>query len=375
MIDLKQIGEKNAVEILETKANFVDIFDDILQMLYTRRDGLSTKEFCDNKPFDYNQLYRLLTKLVHLEIIKPEADTKFILSQKGIDVYKGLSKVQFPNDKLKTTLKKHSLRVLKYLQNQNYSWNELNRGIGVGQSSLKNVLDMMTEYGLILKKEKKYSLTDDGIALLNLITNLSETSLTPCFEIQTKFMIKLDHRDIFLKRFSKKILSTEEVHQNDFYIQPAGFFQKPDNTRTYLRYREETPTKHSLKNPPAHILTWTRFKVKDISRQENVSIIQREREEMIVSYPSIIFFLEYLNARIDKKIIKDRIKIKMENFSINIDNIHEPPTNNSIFVEIKSNAWDETECLVVASSINEFIQKYASDLEVKSIDKTYIEFL
>ena len=95
MEDLKIIGENNIINLLEIKGIFFDIFDDVLSLLYLKREGLPTKEIIAQNPIDYNYLYRFLTKLVNLEILKPESDQKYIFTQKGIDIYKVISQLDF----------------------------------------------------------------------------------------------------------------------------------------------------------------------------------------------------------------------------------------------------------------------------------------
>ena len=370
IIDLKRIGEEKVIEILDAKANFPAMFDKLLHLFYTRREGLSTKELCEILDFDYNQLYRLITKLVHLEIIKTEDENKFILSQKGIDFYKGLSKSDTPLNQIKAIQKKHSIQILKQLNARGHTWNELYRGTDVSQSSLKNVLDALINAGLVKKGEGKYSITADGRPILSSIKELSEMPYTPGFEIQTKFLVQSSDISHVYNKISDEIISEEEVTQSDYYISPIRY---QPNTSAYLRYREETPLKHSLKKTPSHILTWTRLINK--SRYENVSIMNREREEIKVGHPSIIFFLEFLNAKIDKKIVKRRRRIKLKEVTINLDRIEEPLKRGAFFVEIKANAWDYDESRNKAEIINRLMKDMGMGIEMKSIDKAYYEIL
>jgi adenylate cyclase class IV/predicted transcriptional regulator len=368
IIDLKGIGEEKVLEILEAKANFPDMFDTLLHLFYTRREGYSTKEICEIHDFDYNQLYRLVTKLVHLEIIKTEDENKFILSQKGIDFYKGLSKFDFLHGQIKAIQKKHSIQILKQLNTEDYGWNELYRGTDISQSSMKNVLDALIDAGLVKKGEGKYSITLDGQSILSSIKEFSEMPYTPSFEIQVKFMVQSSDIPLVYNKIRDEIISEEEVRQSDYYIAPI---RVQSNTSTYLRYREELPLKHSLKKTPAHILTWARLINK--SRYENVLIMNREREEIKVDHPSIVFFLEFLNAKIDKKIVKQRKRIKLGEVTINLDHIEVPKKRGAFFVEIKANAWDYDESKNKAKIINQLMKDMG--IEMKSIDKAYYEIL
>jgi len=372
MIDLKRIGEEKVIEILDAKANFPTMFDKLLHLFYTRREGLSTKEICEILNFNYNQLYRLITKLVHLEIIivKTEGENKFILSQKGIDFYKGLSKLDTSINQIEALQKKHSIPILKLLNAREYTWNELYRSTDISQSSMKNVLDALIDAGLVEKGEGKYSITPDGRSILSTIKELSEMPYTPSFEIQTKFWVQSSDISHVYNKISDEIISEEEVIQSDYYIIPIRY---QPNTSTYLRYREEIPLKQSLKKTPSHILTWTRLINK--SRYENVWIMNREREETKVDHPSIIFFLEFLNTKIDKKIVKKRRRIKLKEVTINLDRIEEPLKRGAFFVEIKANAWDYDESRNKAEIINRLMKDMGRRIEMKSIDKAYYEIL
>ena len=372
MIDLKRVGEEKVIEILDAKANFPTMFDKLLHLFYTRREGLSTKEICEILDLNYNQLYRLITKLVHLEIIivKTEGENKFILSQKGIDFYKGLSKLDTSINQIEALQKKHSIPILKRLNIREYTWNELYRSTDISQSSMKNVLDALIDAGLVEKGEGKYSITPDGRSILSTIKEFSEMPYTPSFEIQTKFWVQSPDISHVYNKISDEIISEEEVIQSDYYIIPIRY---QPNTSTYLRYREEIPLKQSLKKTPSHILTWTRLINK--SRYENVWIMNREREEIKVDHPSIIFFLEFLNTKIDKKIVKKRRRIKLKEVTINLDRIEEPLKRGAFFVEIKANAWDYDESRNKAEIINRLMKDMSRRIEMKSIDKAYYEIL
>ncbi len=370
IIDLKRIGEAKVIAILDTKANFPDMFDNVLHLFYTRREGFSTNEICEIYDFDYNQLYRLITKLVHLEFIKTEAESKFVLSQKGIDFYKGLSGWDSSHDQIKAIQKKHSIAILKQLEARDYSWNDLYKGTDISQSSLKNVLDALIDAGLVNKGEGKYSITPEGDAILSAIKELSEMPYTPSFEIQVKFMVQSSDIPRVYNKIRENIISEEEVKQSDYYISPI---RVQSNTATYLRYREELPLKHSLKKTPTHILTWARLVKK--SRYENIRIMNREREEINVDHPSIIFFLEFLNAKIDKKIVKRRKRIQLKEVTINLDHIEEPKRRGAFFIEMKANAWNYDESKIKAKIINWLITDMNMGIELKSIDKSYYEIL
>ncbi len=370
MIDLKKVGKEKVIEILDAKANFPGMFDKVLHLFYTKRVGFSTNELCKILDFEYNPLYRLITKLVHLEIVKTEDENKFILTQKGIDFYKGLSKWDYSLNQLKAVQKKHSIQILKQLNIREHSWNELHKGTDISQSSTKNVLDALIDAGLVKKGEGQYSITPDGSSVLSSIKELSEIPYTPSFEIQLKFWVQSSDISLVYNKLRAEIISEEEVTQSDYYINPIGV---QPNTSTYLRYRVETPLKQSLKKTPAHMLTWTRLI--DKARYENVWIINREREEIKVDHPSIVFFLEFLNAKIDKKIVKRRKRIKLKDVTIHLDRIEEPQKRGAFFIEMKANAWDYNESRNKAEIISRLMKDLDMGAEMKSIDKAYYEIL
>jgi adenylate cyclase class IV len=103
--------------------------------------------------------------------------------------------------------------------------------------------------------------------------------------------------------------------------------------------------------------------------------MNREREEIKVDHPSIIFFLEFLNAKIDKKIVKQRKKIKLREVTIHLDRIEEPKKRGAFFVEIKANAWEYDESKNKAKIINQLMKDMGMGIEMKSIDKAYYEIL
>ena len=95
---------------------------------------------------------------------------------------------------------------------------------------------------------------------------------------------------------------------------------------------------------------------------------------MNVEHPSIVFFLEFLNAELEKKIVKRRKKIEAEEaIMINIDNIEEPHIRDVTFVEIKANAWDYDESVGKAEVINQIMSDISEKVRTKSMSKSYFE--
>lgn len=374
MEDLKVIGEKNIVELLEVKGIFFDIFDDVLSYLYLKREGLTTREITAQYPIDYNNLYRFLTKLVTLEILKPESDQKFVFTQKGIDVYKVISQLEFSPVQIRSLGKKHALITLKTLQSHSFSWNELNKVLHIGQSSMKNVLDTLVDADLVQKDDKGYRISDTGIAFVTSLQECFDKKYTPVFEIQAKFSIKSSDRPVLLEMVRDRFSEEETVIQQDYYILPGSVNVGDHNIfESYLRYRRESLEKGSIKTPPHHYLTW--IKIKSRSHSDNVWILNRSREEIRVEYPSITYFIEYLGGKIVKKITKRRESYKNQDVTFHFDEILSASPLDIIYVEIKSKAWDIPESQDKVTIINGFFNEISKTIPVKSIDKSYFDFL
>ena len=151
----KNIGRDNVVQIIEIKGAFYPIFDPVLSILYVKREGLATKEIlAECNIADYNQLYRLLTRLVNLEMLKPDEEKMYIFTHKGIDLYRAISQMDFSRKQTEALGKKHSLKILKSLEKQALSWNHLNQKLNIGQSSMKNALDGLLVEDFIQKNTK-----------------------------------------------------------------------------------------------------------------------------------------------------------------------------------------------------------------------------
>jgi predicted transcriptional regulator/adenylate cyclase class IV len=373
MEDLKIIGENNIVELLEVKGIFFDVFDDVLSLLYLKREGLATKEILAKFTIDYNYLYRFLTKLVSLEIIKPESDQKFVFTQKGIDVYKAISQLDFSAEQIRSLGKKHALSTLKTLESHTYIWNDLNKVLHIGQSSMKNALDTLIDADLIKKSTDGYGISETGTALITSLQECYNKKYTPVFEIQAKFSIKASDKQTLLNIIRDRFKEEDAVIQQDYYILPGTDVGKQNTFESYLRYRRESIEKQSIKTPPSHYLTW--IKINNRSHTDNVWILNRSREEIRVEYPSIIYFIEYLGAKIVKKIIKRRESYKNQDVKFHFDDITSSNQPDILYIEIKSKAWDAPESKDKVKIINGFFDEISNAIPVKSIDKSYSDFL
>lgn len=374
MDDLRIIGENNIVEILEVKGLFIDIFDDVLSLLYLKREGLTTKEILTQHPtVSYNHLYRFLTRLVTLEIVKPEEDNKYVFTQKGIDIYKVVSQLELSPEQMRLLGKKNTLHTLKTLFKNSFSWNDLNKALYIGHSSMKNALDTLIVANLIKKDNEGYTITDEGKTLITSLQECYQKKYTPVFEIQAKFSIKTSEKTVLLDIIKDRFSPEEMVIQQDYYIRPGTGAGTHTGSESYLRYRRESLEKPSIKSPPNHYLTW--LQINNRYRNGNTWILNRSREEIHVEYPSIIYFIEYLGARIVKKITKRRDTYKNQDLAFHFDEILSSNQQDVIFVEIKSKAWDAAENTYKVELINNYFEEMRAAVPVKSIEQPYFDFL
>lgn len=373
MEDLKIIGENNIINLLEIKGIFFDIFDDVLSLLYLKREGLPTKEIIAQNPIDYNYLYRFLTKLVNLEILKPESDQKYIFTQKGIDIYKVISQLDFSPEQIRSLGKKNTLSTLKTLQSHSLSWNELNKTLNIGHSSMKNVIDSLIKADLVRKDDNGYQISDIGLTLVTSLQECYNKKYTPVFEIQAKFSIKLSDRTVLLDIIRDRFSKEDSVIQHDYYILSGTSTGKQNSFESYMRYRCELIEKQTIKSPPNHYLTW--IKNNSRSHSDNVWILNRSREEIRVEYPSITYFIEYLGGRIVKKISKRRESYKNQDVTFHFDDILSANEPETIYIEIKSKAWDASESQNKVKMINEFFYEINKIIPITSIEKSYFDFL
>lgn len=355
MIDLRKVGEEEALRLISLKASFPDVFDDVLQSFYRNRGGLSTTELCDALNVEYERVYRLLARLVSMGVLA-KSEGKFLLTQKGIDLYKAFSSKELDVRHARALQRRHAFQVLKLTAERRRSWKEIYRAVRVGQSSIKNAIDALLSANLI-KKDGGYVATDDGKELLLFVKKVGGTRYTPGFEVQAKLIVK----DVSRVYESIGGVAEADVVQTDYYI----FKDRGE----YLRYRQETPLEPSLKSAPSHTLTW----IKLIGKRKHggVWIIEREREELKVEYPSIVFFLEFLGVKIEQKIKKQRRRVELPEVVVNLDMIQEPKVSTP-FLEIKAEAWDLEEGRAKAETISEMIRGLDG---VKYLDKTYHELL
>jgi adenylate cyclase class IV/predicted transcriptional regulator len=322
---------------------------------------------------DYGRLYQLLTRLVHLEILRPEQDNRFVFTQKGIDLYKIISQMDFPVGQVRTIGKKHAIPILKLLGLRNYTWNELNKALHISHSSMKGALDSLLESDLVVKSTEGYDISRSGKTLLSSVLDSSKRPYTPVFEIQTKFSIQVSEKPKVLDMIKDRWARDNVVIQRDYYFVPRTPQGSSHGSESYLRYRHESIVKPSIKTPPHNYLTW--IKVNTIIQRGNVWILNRSREEIRVEYPSIIYFIEYLGARMEKKIVKRREIYTHEDIKFHFDVIESPPQPGTMYIEIKSKAWDSSESERKVKTINELYDEISTVLTVKSINRSYFDIL
>lgn len=372
MIDhLRKMGEDRVIDIFKIKRAAPDLFDRILRLFYVKRHSLSIKEICEDLDADYPVTHNIITKLVHIGMLSldegSKAGNQFALSQEGIDFYLNYSTMELDNKIIGAISKKHSITILKLLNNKKYSWTDLRKDMRVGESSMKGVIDDLSNISLINKIQGEYSLSEDGVSVLDALNNLSEIKFTPAFEVQIKMLA--ENTEIYkIIEEIEGVIKKKQVRQTDHYFTPNISVKG----KSYLRLRSEVPLSgFSLRTLPEHSLTWT--SITDRRKYDNLWIISRQKEEIDVRYPAIIFYLDFLGARIHKKIVKKRVKMEIldKQITINIDEIEEPK-KGGVFIEVKTSAWDANEARDKTAVVQEIIKDIGMD-NLTSIDQTYYE--
>jgi len=370
---LRKMGEDRVIDIFKVKRTSPDLFDRVLRLFYVKRQPLSIKEICEDLDADYPVTHNIITKLVHIGMLSLDEGSKtgnqFTLSQEGIDFYLNYSTIELDNKIIDAISKKHSVTILKLLKNKEYSWTDLRKDMRVGESSMKSVIDDLSNLGLIDKAQGEYSLSEDGVSVLDALNSLSEIKFTPAFEVQIKMLA--ENLQIYkIIEEIEGVIKKKQVRQTDHYFTPNTSVKG----KSYLRLRSEVPLYgFSLRTLPEHSLTWT--SITDRRKHDNLWIISRQKEEIDVRYPAIIFYLDFLGARIHKKIVKKRAQMEIpdKQVTINIDEIEEPK-KAGIFIEIKTSAWNDDEARNKIAVIQEIIKDIVMD-NLTSIDQTYYELI
>lgn len=368
---LRKMGDDRVIDVFKIKRAAPDLFDRILRLFYVKRHPLSIKEICGDLAADYPITHNIITKLVHIGMLSLDEGSKtgnqFSLSQEGIDFYLNYSTMELDNKIIDAISKKHSITILKLLNNKKYIWTDLRKDLRVGESSMKSVIDDLSNIGLIDKAQGKYFLSEDGVSVLDALNSLSEIKFTPAFEVQIKMLAENPQIYKIIKEI-EGVIKKKQVRQTDHYFTPNISVKG----KSYLRLRSEVPlSSFSLRTLPEHSLTWTN--IIDRRKYDNLWIISRQKEEIDVKYPAIIFYLDFLGARIHKKIVKKRVKMEIpdKQITINIDEIEEPK-RAGIFIEVKTSAWNDDEAKSKTTVIQDIL-KYIGMDNLTSIDKTYYE--
>jgi len=370
---LQKMGEEKVLEVLALKSSSSELFDNLFGLFYVKRMPLHIKEICDFLNVEYQTAYNIIIKLMHLGLLSTLEDSKndIMLSQEGIDFYINYSKLELDESSVVAISKKHSVETLKLLKNQEGSWTSLRDRLKISESSMKNVFDNLTKYAMIYKDSTNYSITDRGLKVLTALECLSNFEFAPKYEVQIKVLAtkKLDEIVEMIALLSGKI-KEEHVKQIDHYFKSTS---ETGRGTSYLRLRSETPIgKQSLKSMPEHTITWGN--VKERIKYQDIWIISRQKEEIIVPYPAILFFLDFFGAKLQKKIMKIRTTIYVleSQVTIHFDKIETP--NRGQFIELKTSAWNREEARRKAKIIQELMAELTLG-DVKSIEQTYYEFI
>lgn len=150
------------------------------------------------------------------------------MSQKGIDFYLNYSTLELDNKIIEIISKKHSIFVLRLLKSKNFSWTDLRNKMKISESSLKGVIDDLSDTNLIDKMEGKYSLSNKGLSVLDAVNNLCEIKFTPAFEVQIK-ILTMDAK--IYKKLEKieGLIKKEQVKQSDHYFIPHETISEKKN--------------------------------------------------------------------------------------------------------------------------------------------------
>jgi len=356
--ELRKFGEKTVLDLLKLKGKYSKELPKVIEVLYMSRMPLSVREIAGRTSIPDSKLRYLLERLQSLEIVESfedEGSRRYMITQIGIDFAEFLDSILFEDDVSMALSAKSSVEVLRNLNG--LSWSELRRKLRISESSLFVVLDLLSSANLIEKKEDgRYYVSERGREVLKAFNTLSNLKVRPKYEVQLKLKADDDVLNLLAQRFEQ----VSYLHQKDFYILKEG-------RKGYLRYRvERVLTGSGRVAKVKHVLTWTE-KSKQIA-MGNVKILSRKREELYVKYPTILFFLEYLDAKFNKVVEKSRRVFVFEDLKIHYDEV----VGLGEFVEIKSEAWDEKEAYEKCKRI----LKVAEELGISNrvVDKLYSEF-
>ena len=386
--ELREIGQDRALQALKLKVVYPNLFDKILGLLYKNREPLSINEACELlllENEDRAKVRYIIKKLAAWEFLefvknKKQGRGAYTLTQLGIDFFRTIDTNLLDEYTIEAIVKKHGLKMLSALDGEGRTtWSSLRKKLDLSESSMLNTVRGLEDANLIIKDENGgYFITEKGKEVIAEFSKLSKITANPKFEIQLKLAIQsIDNVINSIKKSDLSVVKESFVHQKDYYLVPL----QGQNSASYLRYRveRELDKRGRAIKVPRYILTWTE-KTKPIIHR-GVYVVSRKREEIEVRYPSVVFFLEYLGAKIDKEIEKKRRVFDIplnpsDSMKVYIDELirAEKPRweKDDYFVEIKASAWNEEEAYSKCELILEMLKTLGLEKE-RRVESLYSE--
>ena len=355
---LRQVGYERVQKLFRILSIFPHLSARILELFYSKREPISMPDiFAYLKTKKKRKVQYVVEKLLELELL--EKSVRPILAKRknlnyytigrlGLDIFKQTYLFALTTEETKALSMSHSFKVLFAFvaENDIMSWSDLRVKSDLSESSLSRVLNAFEDVKLITKhQERGYYLTEKGKEVEETISRLSMLTIPPAYEVQVK--VAVDSLSDILKKIQESNLGSGQgltIIQEDYYLFPTSSARSD----SYLRYRTEQKLDSSGRfvGAPKRTLSWTQ----NISPvfHRGIYITRRKREDMEVPYPTILFFLEYLDARIKKKVVKIRHKIDTrigsEDVEIHLDELKSiTKKGRRSFVEIKTVALNTEE--------------------------------
>lgn len=368
---LCQIGYERVHKLFRILSTFPQLSARILELFYSKREPINMPDiFAYLKTKKKRKVQYVVEKLLELELLEKSAPPIFAkrknlnyytIGRLGLEIFKQTDLFVLTMEETKALGMSHSFKVLFAFvaENDIMCWSDLLVKSDLTESSLSRVLNALEDVKLISKhQERGYNLTEKGRKVKETISRLSMLTVPPAYEVQVK--VAVDSLSGILKKVQESNLGLGQgltIIQEDYYLFPTSSARSD----SYLRYRIEQKLDSSGRfvGAPKRTLSWTQSISPVLHR--GIHIIRRKREDMEVPYPTILFFLEYLEARIKKKVVKIRhtigTRIGSENVEIHLDELKSTTKGRRSFVEIKT----------VARNAEEAEEKCGQILELMSV--------
>jgi hypothetical protein len=264
------------------------------------------------------------------------------------------------------------------------SWSKLRHNVKdengdiLSESSLSKLIEVLQKKAKLIEKseERGYCLTEKGKEVGKTISSLRKLTVPPTYEVQVKVAVSSLDRTLQrlteLRELGLNMGSVQEIKQTDLYFVRQEQ-NKDQNSYIRLRIEQRLDSKERrLIGAPKHVLSLVRNI--DPFSFDGVNIIKRDKEDMEVPYPTILFFLEYLFADHSyKRVEKTRFSVdtKLDSvedasmLKVNLDKLEwhgksvlgpgaERPC---ACVEVKTVAWNPEEAKQKCADILKMITK------------------